>query len=121
MGRLRQRATTELDVSLASIAGSPLYYIILRGWADLAGSSWYALRFFSALCGTLAVPLIYQVARRLLGREAALVILAQGMILLLLEAQLSKPVLEAQVERRPDIANFARVDLSTQRGGKPSA
>ncbi len=63
-----QRATTALDVSLASIAGSPLYYIILRGWADLAGSSLYALRFFSAL----AVPLIYQVARRLLGREAAL-------------------------------------------------
>jgi hypothetical protein len=67
-----QRATAELDVSLASMAGSPLYYVILRGWADLAGSSLYALRFFSALCGTLAVPLIYQVARRLLGREAAL-------------------------------------------------
>ncbi len=67
-----QRATTALDISLASMAGSPLYYILLRGWADLAGSSLYALRFFSALCGTLAVPLIYQVARRLLGREAAL-------------------------------------------------
>ncbi len=61
-----------LDVSLASMAGSPLYYVILRGWANLAGSSLYALRLFSALCGTLAVPLIYQVARRLLGREAAL-------------------------------------------------
>ena len=67
-----QRSTAVLDVSLASMAGSPLYYVILRGWADLAGSSLYALRLFSALCGTLAVPLIYQVARRLLGREAAL-------------------------------------------------
>jgi 4-amino-4-deoxy-L-arabinose transferase-like glycosyltransferase len=71
-----QRATVALDVSLASMAGSPLYYVILRGWADLAGSSLYALRFFSPLCGTLAVPLIYQVARRLLSREAALATMA---------------------------------------------
>lgn len=71
-----QRATVALDVSLASMAGSPLYYILLRGWADLAGSSLYVLRFFSALCGTLAIPLIYQVMRRLLGRNIALATMA---------------------------------------------
>jgi uncharacterized membrane protein len=67
-----QRATATLDISLASIDGSSLYYLLLRGWVELAGSSLYALRFFSALCGTLALPLIYQVTRRLLGREVAL-------------------------------------------------
>jgi mannosyltransferase len=67
-----QRATATLNISLASMDGSPLYYLLLRGWVELTGSSLYALRFFSALCGTLALPLIYQVTRRLLGREAAL-------------------------------------------------
>jgi uncharacterized membrane protein len=67
-----QRATATLDISLASMDGSPLYYFLLRGWVYLAGSSLYALRFFSALCGTLILPLIFQVTRRLPGREAAL-------------------------------------------------
>jgi mannosyltransferase len=67
-----QRATATLNISLASMDGSPLYYLFLRGWVELTGSSLYALRFFSALCGTLALPLIYQVTRRLLGRKVAL-------------------------------------------------
>jgi uncharacterized membrane protein len=71
-----QRATTTLGVSLASIAGSPLYYIVLRGWVELTGSSLYALRFLSAVCGTLTLPLIYQVTRLLLGRKMALATLA---------------------------------------------
>jgi uncharacterized membrane protein len=71
-----QRATATLGISLASTDGSPLYYLLLHGWVELAGSSLFALRFFSALCGTLALPLIFQVTRRLLGREIALATLA---------------------------------------------
>jgi len=67
-----QRATATLAVSLASMAGSPLYYIFLRGWAELAGASLFALRYFSALWGVLTIPLIYRVIRRLWGRQVAL-------------------------------------------------
>ena len=44
-----QRATATLAVSLASMAGSPLYYILLRGWVQVAGASLFALRYFSML------------------------------------------------------------------------
>ncbi|CAG0936843.1 hypothetical protein TFLX_05739 [Thermoflexales bacterium] len=67
-----QRATAALDVALASMNGAPLYYLLLRGWAELTGHSLYALRFLSMLCGTLTVPLIYQLGRRLLGVRLAL-------------------------------------------------
>jgi uncharacterized membrane protein len=67
-----QRATATLAVSLASMAGSPLYYILLRGWVKLAGASLYTMRFFSALWGTLTIPLIYHITRRLRDKPAAL-------------------------------------------------
>ena len=67
-----QRATATLAVSLASMAGSPLYYILLRGWVQVAGASLFALRYFSVLWGTLTIPLIYQVTRRWLGGQIAL-------------------------------------------------
>jgi uncharacterized membrane protein len=67
-----QRATATLTVSLASMAGSPLYYILLRGWVELAGASLFAMRYFSALWGMLTIPLIYQTTRRLLGSRVAL-------------------------------------------------
>jgi len=31
------------------MAGSPLYYILLRGWVQVAGASLFALRYFSML------------------------------------------------------------------------
>jgi len=67
-----QRATATLAVSLASMAGSPLYYVLLRGWVQVAGASLFALRYFSMLWGTLTIPLIYQVTRRWLGDQIAL-------------------------------------------------
>lgn len=50
----------------------PLYFFLLRGWIALAGSSEYALRFFSLGSGVLIVPLIYILGRRLLGSMAGL-------------------------------------------------
>ncbi len=43
----------------------PLYYLLLRGWITLAGTSEYAMRFFSLLFGVLSAPLIYALGRRL--------------------------------------------------------
>jgi uncharacterized membrane protein len=54
------------------MAGSPLYYILLRGWVQVAGASLFALRYFSVLWGTLTIPFIYRVTRRLLGGQIAL-------------------------------------------------
>jgi uncharacterized membrane protein len=44
----------------------PLYFLSLRPWFDVAGTSEFALRFPSALAGTLAVLLTWHVALRLL-------------------------------------------------------
>jgi hypothetical protein len=43
----------------------PLYFLLLRGWIALTGTSEYALRFFSLAFGTLCVPLAYVLGRRL--------------------------------------------------------
>jgi 4-amino-4-deoxy-L-arabinose transferase-like glycosyltransferase len=43
-----------------------LYFLSLRPWFDLVGTSEFALRFPSAAAGTLSVLLTWQVARRLL-------------------------------------------------------
>ncbi len=54
----------------------PLYYLLLRPWLALAGLSEYALRFFSVFFGTLAVPLIYRLTRRLFPALPSLGVLA---------------------------------------------
>jgi len=47
-----------------------LYFLSLRPWLWTVGSSEFALRLPSALFGTLAVPLTWQVARRLISGRA---------------------------------------------------
>ncbi len=43
----------------------PLYFLLLRAWIAVTGTSEYAMRFFSLVFGVLAVPLIYAIGRRL--------------------------------------------------------
>jgi hypothetical protein len=50
----------------------PLYFLLLRGWVALTGTSEYAMRFFSLAFGVLCVPLIHVVGRRLFGRQTGL-------------------------------------------------
>ncbi|MEJ2212269.1 MAG: glycosyltransferase family 39 protein [Anaerolineae bacterium] len=50
----------------------PLYYLLLRLWEALAGSGVVSVRLFSVLIGTAAVPLIYLLGRRMLGRRGGL-------------------------------------------------
>lgn len=49
----------------------PLFFLMLRPWLAAAGASEFALRFPSALAGTLAVPVGYVLAYRLVGRKPA--------------------------------------------------
>ncbi len=43
----------------------PLFFLALRPWFAATGTSEFALRYISVLAGTLSVPLLWQVARRL--------------------------------------------------------
>ncbi len=49
----------------------PLYYLLLGWWLRIAGTSDAALRFFSAACGLLALPLLWSVGRALGGVRLA--------------------------------------------------
>ncbi|MFN8483924.1 MAG: glycosyltransferase family 39 protein [Anaerolineae bacterium] len=49
----------------------PLYFWLLHAWTLLAGASDFALRFASVVFGTLTVPLLYAVGRRLVAPSVA--------------------------------------------------
>src|SRR5207237_4076096 len=47
----------------------PVFYIIMRLYTDVFGTSDLALKIFAVLLSTLVVPLIYWICRRFLDRE----------------------------------------------------
>ncbi len=49
---------------------NPLYFTALHFWAGAAGTSDWAIRYFSVVCAVLAIPLIYVLGRHLYGRTA---------------------------------------------------
>jgi mannosyltransferase len=51
----------------------PLYYVLLHFWIRLVGDSEFAVRFLSVFCSVLAVPVIYLLGRRWVGKTGALV------------------------------------------------
>ena len=57
---------------LDTIDRPPVYYLILHEWVNLAGVSPFALRFFSAWWGTLALVFFYCLARQLVDRRLSL-------------------------------------------------
>ena len=50
---------------------APLYFLLLKGWVSVAGSSEVGLRSLGALLSLLCVPATYWFARPILGRVAA--------------------------------------------------
>lgn len=50
----------------------PLYFLLLRGWVALTGTSGYTMRFLSLVFGVLCVPLIYVLGRRLFSQLVGL-------------------------------------------------
>lgn len=64
-----------LEQLTATGHNGPLYYLLLRPWLQLTGATEFALRYPSALMGTLAVPLGYTLVRQLgLSRRAGLLL-----------------------------------------------
>jgi 4-amino-4-deoxy-L-arabinose transferase-like glycosyltransferase len=51
----------------------PLYYVMLHFWVRLVGDTEFSLRFVSLFCGVLAVPVVYLLGRRWVGRVGSLV------------------------------------------------
>lgn len=45
----------------------PLYYVALKAWCGLVGTTEFALRLPSAILGVITVPLVYRLGRRLFG------------------------------------------------------
>ncbi len=64
---------TEMSSSFARPGwNGPLYFLLLRGWIALTGTSEYAMRFFSLAFGVLCVPLVYALGSRLFDRLVGL-------------------------------------------------
>lgn len=62
--------TETISMFVSPAQNGPLYFLLMRPWFALAGTSEYALRYTSALISLLAIGLLWQVARRLLpGNE----------------------------------------------------
>jgi uncharacterized membrane protein len=66
-------ATMDLAAMVAATASDihpPFYYALLHFWIALLGSGAVAVRLFSVFVGTLTVPLLYRVGRRLIDGRA---------------------------------------------------
>ncbi len=61
-----------LSEGLSKETNPPTYYLLLRGWIGLWGSSEAALRSLSALASTLCVPVAYLLGRELGSKPRAL-------------------------------------------------
>jgi uncharacterized membrane protein len=63
----------------------PLYHLLLAGWTQLAGTSAFAARYLSVICGTLLISLAYCVGRRLFdsttGNLAAILVAGSPVLL----------------------------------------
>jgi mannosyltransferase len=69
---LASQSIPDLIAHTARDIHPPGYYLLLHVWTRLAGSSAFALAFFSLACGVLLIALTYALAHRLLGRGVAL-------------------------------------------------
>src|ERR1700678_637203 len=61
-----------LTDGLSKETNPPTYYLLLRGWIALWGSSETALRSLSVVAGILCVPVTYLLGRELAGRSLGL-------------------------------------------------
>jgi 4-amino-4-deoxy-L-arabinose transferase-like glycosyltransferase len=70
-------ATTDTATMLERTAVDihpPLYYLLLQAWIQVLGKGVLSVRLLSVAIGTFAVPLIFAVGRRLLGRSGGLLV-----------------------------------------------
>ncbi len=59
--QVAQLDPSQISANRAANFHPPLYYFLLHYWLKLLGSSAFAARLFSALCGTVAILLFYRI------------------------------------------------------------
>ena len=67
--RLSERSIPLIIEGTASDIHPPLYYLLLRGWRELAGASEFGLRAFSAFAGLATVAVTFALGRTVAGRS----------------------------------------------------
>lgn len=70
---VRSGATLGDLLAAMPVEHTPLYFVLLHLWFALAGSSDFALRFPSAVWGTLSVALVYALGGRVFDRRVGIV------------------------------------------------
>ncbi len=65
--RLSERSVAAIIEGTASDIHPPLYYLILRGWRELAGDTEFSLRSFSAFAGILTVAVVVALGKALVA------------------------------------------------------
>ena len=55
----------EVSMNLVEDRLPPLYYLLLKGWGELAGFSEFSVRYLSLVLGVLLIPLVYRLGNRL--------------------------------------------------------
>ncbi len=69
---LATSSVVDLLANRAAHVHPPLYFLLLKGWVMLAGTSAFSVRFFSAWFNTLLVPAAYACGRRWFDRRTGL-------------------------------------------------
>jgi len=69
---LATSTVADLLADRAAHVHPPLYFLLLKGWVALAGTSAFSARFFSAWFNALLVPVVYAIGHRWLDRRAGL-------------------------------------------------
>ena len=67
--RLSERSLSLIVEGTASDVHPPLYYLLLRGWREMAGESEFGLRSLSAFVGVALAAAVYRLGRALFRRE----------------------------------------------------
>jgi hypothetical protein len=67
--RLSERSVAAIVEGTASDIHPPLYYLLLRGWRELAGETEFGLRSFSAFAGIMTVAVTMGLARRIISTQ----------------------------------------------------
>lgn len=70
---LAERSLPLITAAAAADIHPPLYYYLLHLWAQVWGTSEFALRALSALAGLALVALVFLIGQALFGREAGLI------------------------------------------------
>lgn len=67
---MTQRTPADIVTNTAADIHPPGYYLLLKGWTALAGTSEFALRAPSIFASILSLAIVYALGKRLFGRDA---------------------------------------------------